>query len=225
LLSPEYSQIFGLSEAEVKDALGFEGMADRFAAVKAFYNGYVMAGSDLCLFNPWSILNYLEHRRVAPYWVLAGGTDPYIVDALWRSGEDSRVSFLALLEGSRAVVPFTDDVTYEYLGGAASLWSVLFHSGYVTGTYVTGTFETNSNRELNIRAPNTEVAEELARLWKDYFKRGSMGPSYDAALRALFRGNGPVFQEELKRLAMEVFRFAECSATELFHRSYSPFYS
>jgi len=202
LLSLDYSQFYGLSEEEVVDVLGFEGMGDRFTEVKAFYNGYVMAGSDKCLFIPWTIINYLVRKTIAPYWVMAGGTDPFIAEALWSCGEDSRVSFLALLKGKHAVVPYTDDVNYERLSEAESLWSVLFHCGNVTGA-----FEVNSNRKLTVRAPNTEVKEELARLWKRYFLRERMGPAYEAALCGLFNGNGLLFMDELMALARYTEKF------------------
>jgi hypothetical protein len=200
-LSTKYNDTYGLTENEVKQALLDEGMENQLDAVKGFYNGYAMAGSDRQLFNPWSVLNCLADKSIEPYWVLAGGTDAYIVDALWRSGEASRKSFVALLGGDSAVVPFTDDITYEYLGSAESLWSVLYHSGYITGQFVA-----NSHRKLlDARAPNTEVVEELARIWRNYFQRGSMGPAYDSALSALFSGDGPNFEVELKKLALEVF--------------------
>ena len=203
-LSPEYSQFFGLSEAEVIDVLGFEGMIDRFDAVKAFYNGYFMMGSEKSLYNPWSILNCLVRKSIEPYWVLAGGTDKYIVDSLWRCGEETRASFLELLESKETTVPFIDDVTYEELGDSDSLWSVLFSSGYVTGRFASA-FNRDS---LMVRSPNTEVTRELAQLWKKYFKVGSVGPIYKLVLKALFEGDTRTFGNQLRKLALEVFRYA-----------------
>jgi hypothetical protein len=205
LLSPEYGQFFGLSEVEVKEVLGFEGMIDRFADVKAFYNGYFMVGSDKSLYNPWSILNCLVRKAIEPYWVLAGGTDKldkYIMDSLWRCGEETHASFLALLENNETTVPFVEDVTYEELGDSDALWSVLYSSGYVTGRLA-------SNRDnITVRSPNTEVTQELARLWRKYFKVGSVGPIYKLVLKALFEGDATNFGNQLRKLALEVFRYA-----------------
>ena len=95
-LDRRFGNVFGVSEAEVPEALAGEGISERYAQVNDLYNGYEVAGTSDRTFNP-SILNYLNDKVLKPYWVNAGGTDKYVVNALYRSEADDLKRYESLL--------------------------------------------------------------------------------------------------------------------------------
>ncbi len=61
--SNEYADSFGFTEEEVFAALNEYGMSERKEAVKQWYDGFTF-GNITDIYNPWSILNYLDTRAV-----------------------------------------------------------------------------------------------------------------------------------------------------------------
>ena len=61
-----YAEYFGFTEEEVKKALQAYDLPFT-EEIKQMYDGYNMGGVDI--YNPWSIINYLDHKKLMPYWV------------------------------------------------------------------------------------------------------------------------------------------------------------
>lgn len=65
--SDKYSDIFGFTEMDVFQALDEYGLSDNKKNVKRWYDGFIF-GSCKDIYNPWSILNYLDKREYGTYW-------------------------------------------------------------------------------------------------------------------------------------------------------------
>ena len=61
-----YAEYFGFTEEEVKKALKAYDLPFT-EEIKQMYDGYNMGGVDI--YNPWSVINYLDHKKLMPYWV------------------------------------------------------------------------------------------------------------------------------------------------------------
>ena len=61
---------FGFTEEEVKDTCELYGLNDKFDEVKKWYDGYRFGGQDM--YNPWSIIKYLDEKEIDNYWVNTG---------------------------------------------------------------------------------------------------------------------------------------------------------
>ena len=61
-----YSDCFGFTEQEVMDALKCQNM-DTMHDVKEMYDGFIF-GKQKDIYNPWSIINYLDKKKIALYW-------------------------------------------------------------------------------------------------------------------------------------------------------------
>ena len=66
--SGKYGNVFGFTEEEVFAALDEYAMTDRKEEVKMWYDGFSF-GYWKDIYNPWSIINFLDKRMAAPYWV------------------------------------------------------------------------------------------------------------------------------------------------------------
>lgn len=67
--SEKYADCFGFTEGEVFAALEEYGMAERKGKVKEWYDGFTF-GSVTDIYNPWSIINYLNEKKVGTYWAM-----------------------------------------------------------------------------------------------------------------------------------------------------------
>ena len=65
--SDEYATAFGFTEEEVFNALDDYGYSDKKELVKKWYDGFTF-GSKTDIYNPWSILNFLDKGKVGTYW-------------------------------------------------------------------------------------------------------------------------------------------------------------
>ena len=81
--SEKYADCFGFTEEEVFAALEEYGLADRKKEVKEWYDGFTF-GNRTDIYNPWSIINFLDDRQVGAYW--ANTSSNSLVGKLIREG-------------------------------------------------------------------------------------------------------------------------------------------
>ena len=81
--SDKYASYFGFSEDEVFNALEECGMGEEKQEVKKWYDGFCF-GSYTDIYNPWSILNFLDTKKYETYW--ANTSSNSLVGKLIREG-------------------------------------------------------------------------------------------------------------------------------------------
>src|SRR5262249_20067210 len=131
LLRPEFSTCFGFTEPEVTALLERAGRRERLETARAWYNGYDFGGT--VVYNPWSILNYVDSRQSEPepFWVTTSAND-LIQDSLTRHALSVQPAIEALLEGGSFERQLDDNVVLSDLDDDEStLWSLLVFSGYL----------------------------------------------------------------------------------------------
>ena len=100
--SDKYSDIFGFTEMEVFQALDEYGLSDNKKNVKRWYDGFIF-GSCKDIYNPWSILNYLDKREYGTYWANTSANS--LVGRLIReSNRDIKQKFEDLLNDKKYMV-------------------------------------------------------------------------------------------------------------------------
>ena len=73
ILSDDYTDSYGLTEEEVEKSLKDYGIEAEISKVKDWYDGYKFGDSEV--YNPWSILNFLQDKELRAYWVDTSGND------------------------------------------------------------------------------------------------------------------------------------------------------
>ena len=68
ITSDEYADTFGFTEKEVFEALENQGLGSEKQKVKEWYDGFIF-GEHRGIYNPWSILNFLDNGKFDTYWV------------------------------------------------------------------------------------------------------------------------------------------------------------
>ena len=65
--SNKYADAFGFTQEEVSDALREFGLSDMEERVKDWYDGFTF-GDRTDIYNPWSIINFLDAKKLSTYW-------------------------------------------------------------------------------------------------------------------------------------------------------------
>lgn len=125
-----YADCFGFTEEEVFAALDEYGMSDKKDEVKQWYDGFTF-GEHRDIYNPWSITNYLDERRLYPYW--ASTSSNGLVSRLIRTASaDVKEKMEDLLKGKTITVNFDEQIVYNQLDdNEEAIWSLLLTSGYL----------------------------------------------------------------------------------------------
>ena len=97
--SEKYEECFGFTEEEVFTALEEYGLAEKKEEVKTWYDGFTF-GSKTDIYNPWSIINCLNKKKLGIYW--ANTSSNSLAGKLIREGsKDIKLDFEILLQGGR----------------------------------------------------------------------------------------------------------------------------
>ena len=128
--SDKYANFFGFTEAEVFSALDEYGMHDKQNDVKHWYDGFTF-GKTEDIYNPWSILNFLDKRKLGSYW--ANTSSNSLVGKLVQEGSPSlKVTMESLLEGNDFCTSIDEQIVFGQLeNDENAVWSLLLASGYL----------------------------------------------------------------------------------------------
>ncbi len=128
--SEEYADIFGFTEDEVFQALEAFGLSGQKEKVKSWYDGFSF-GSITEIYNPWSIINYLDTGKLEAYW--ANSSSNALVRKLIQEGnKEVKQEFEKLLKGESVYAELDEQVVYDQLDhDEQAIWSLLLAGGYL----------------------------------------------------------------------------------------------
>ena len=191
ILSDDYTDSYGLTEEEVEKSLKDYGIEAEISNVKDWYDGYKFGDSEV--YNPWSILNFLQDKELRAYWVDTSGND-LINDVLKKITKDTIRALERLFdgEGLRQNISGTSDLSK--LLDENELWELLLFSGYLTIE------EKIDQKNYILRLPNKEVKE----LFKDSFleKYFGRGNKLSDLMEALTENRIEEYEERLQEILL-----------------------
>ena len=89
------------------------GLSDQKEIVKSWYDGFTF-GHHGDIYNPWSVLNFLDKRNVGTYW--ANTSSNSLVGKLIREGNPGIKQVLErLLNGESIHAPIDEQIVYNQL--------------------------------------------------------------------------------------------------------------
>ena len=165
ILSDVYTDSYGLTEEEVEKSLKYYGIEQEISNVKDWYDGYKFGDSEV--YNPWSILNFLDFKELRAYWVDTSGND-LIKDVLKNITKNTIEALERLFngEGLKQNISGTSDLSK--LLSEDELWELMLFSGYLTVE------EKIDQKNYILRLPNKEIKELFRDTFLEkYFGRGS----------------------------------------------------
>ena len=148
ILEKKYSEFFGFTEEEVKKALQYFNIEEELVNVKYWYDGYKFGNSEL--YNPWSIINFLDGRELKNYWV--GTSENFLIKNILENSTSRTNEILDKLFNEEEVeeaITGTSDLSI--LMDSKEVWELLLFSGYLTVK------EKLDDDIYSLKLPNMEV--------------------------------------------------------------------
>ncbi len=205
--SEKYEDAFGFTEAEVFAALEEFGLSDRAQEVKRWYDGFTF-GKVTDIYNPWSIINYLDRKKVGLYW--ANTSSNRLVDKLLREGNrEVKKAFEGLLNGKHLITPIDEQIVYDQLDyNEWAIWSLLLASGYLKVVSYERYEEIEDNFcEVNyeLALTNLEVRRMFGGMIKGWFAENRA--DYNDFIKALLSDDLKAMNVYMNRVSSEMFSY------------------
>ncbi len=198
--SKKYADCFGFTEGEVFAALKEYGLSGQEQNVKNWYDGFSF-GERKDIYNPWSIINFLDEKRVGAYW--ANSSSNKLVGKLIKEGSPNiKKAFEDLLNEKSLCMEIDEQIVYNQLNEKKNaVWSLLLASGYLK---VSGkAFEERSGHmRYELALTNKEVHIMFADMVQDWF---SGSEDYNDFIRALLLDDIKAMNVYMNRVSIEMF--------------------
>ncbi len=201
--SEKYADVFGFTEKEVFDALEEFGLSGGKEAVKKWYDGFTF-GKVTDIYNPWSILNYLDKRKTAAYW--ANSSANSLAGKLIREGNKNiKLEFERLMQGETLRMEIDEQIVFNQLNtGKNAIWSLLLASGYLKAVATEYDDETGCFYYY-LALTNWEVRIMFQRMIRDWF--WEEGGSYNDFIKALLADDVKAMNFYMNKVALQTFSF------------------
>ena len=202
-LSPKYTTAFGFTEHEVFNALDEFGLSEQKGEVKAWYDGFVF-GEQKDIYNPWSIINYLDKKKVALYW--AESSSNGLINNLIQKGSSYIKKMLeTLISGKNIKVPIDEQIVFSELDYSEdAVWSLMLASGYlkvISSEELNLTRESENEYELGLT--NREILFMFRKMILRWFSSAKM--ETNGFVRALIGGDIESMNEYMNDVALKTF--------------------
>ncbi len=220
--SESYEDSFGFTQEEVWEALKEYGLYEERENVRAWYDGFAF-GRKRDIYNPWSIIGYLDERKFTTYW--ANTSSNSLVGKLIREGSaDVKVTMEDLLAGGTLHTKIDEQIVYNQLdSGEGAVWSMLLASGYLR--VESCEFNKRGKPEYDLKLTNQEVHVMFEDMINSWFQMPAS--AYNAFIRALLSGDVEAMNDYMNRITSTTFSFfdtgngsAEESEPERFYHGF-----
>jgi hypothetical protein len=203
-----FTDKFGLLEEEVIELFAQAEIPLDLDLIKQWYNGY--NSGPFRVYNPWSIVSYLKHRKIQSYWLNTSDNKlPRLLVA--RASDEIKAEIEQLRDGGMILkrineaISFTDIDTQENV-----LWSFLLFTGYLT--FQIPEYQEDAN-DFYLVAPNREIIDFLKSMitsWIDVDQSHEMVLPLQASL---ITGNIKDFKALFQDFVMRCFSYLDVTKT------------
>ena len=176
--SEKYQEYFGFTEDEVFESMNEYGYTNK-DEVKQWYDGFTI-GTEHDMYNPWSIINFLDSGKLEPYW--SNTSSNSLAGKLIKEGsKEIKSDFQTLIEGGTITKKIDTEMVFSRLSSDEdAVWSLLVSSGYMKPISQNG-------KKTEITITNYEVRQMFEGLVEEWF--GMERSEYNDFIRALLKGN------------------------------------
>lgn len=201
--SEKYENCFGFMEEEVWEALKEYGLYEKRQRVKDWYDGFTF-GRRQDIYNPWSILNFLDKKRFSMYW--ANTSSNGLVNRLIRRGSrDVKMEMEKLLKGGVIQTRIDEQIIFSQLDNRAdAVWSLLLASGYlkVENSFI----DEEWGRDIyDLTLTNREVRFMFGQMIDGWFR--DFIPEYNDFVKAMLTGDIKAMNAYMNKIALNTISY------------------
>ena len=208
ILEKEYSDFYGFTQEEVEKALKNFNIEYELPEVKAWYDGYRFGNSDV--YNPWSILNFIQSEELRPYWIETSGN--FLINDILKNISTETIEILEhLFNGISMEENISGNSDLSVLMREDEIWELLLFSGYLTIDEKIG----ESYEDIyTLRLPNREVKEFFRKKFIDV----NFGEStFRKSMEALKKNNIKDFEKYLQNILLKSTSFHDTKSEIFYH--------
>ncbi len=190
LFSTEYDETFGFTKAEVMKLLADNGHPEKMRTAKKWYDGYRFGNQDV--YNPWSILKYVDRKfKADPYWAGTSGNQ-IISDLLHRTDSTTWKKLEVLCTGGSVNALIDRDIAYcDLYSSDDAIFSMMVATGYLKAV--------PAKKGYDVSLPNLEMRRVFSKMVFMRFD-DDIKTSLNVFLRAMKAGDVPAMTESLTEL-------------------------
>ena len=221
-LSPKYETAFGFTEEEVFNALDEQGLSDKKDVVKMWYDGFKF-GEKNDIYNPWSIINYLDKKKIATYW--ADSSSNGLINSLVQKGSPYIKTMMETLINGKAInVRIDEQIVFSELDYSDdAVWSLMLASGYLK---VISSEELNlireSENEYELALTNREILFMFRKMILRWFTPAKH--ETNEFIKALMNGDVESMNEYMNDVALQTFSSFDSGKKESAKKAPENFY-
>lgn len=204
--SEEYADCFGFTKEEMTEILKEYNLTAETEQVEQWYDGFTF-GNVRDIYNPWSIVNYLDKRKFGLYWANTS-SNSLIARQIQEGDRHLKIDFEKLLRGESLEVQMDEQIVYDRLSeDETAIWSLLLASGYVKlEDYRVENEGTDCWRPVyELALTNFEVKLMFRTMIHNWF--GTAAADYNDFIKALLKNDIEAMNEYMNRVALSVFSF------------------
>lgn len=195
MTSDEYASCFGFTEQEVfaaMDEFGLENKDD----VKRWYDGFTM-GTVQDIYNPWSIINFLDKGQLKPYWANTS-SNGLAAKLIRRGSKNLKMQFADLLSGKSIESRIDEgEIVFNWLDQSEdAVWGLLFASGYLKVVSICDDI-------YEMKLTNYEVTKMFGNMVHGWF--GENLGDYNDFIKALLNGSLEEMNAYMNQISLSVF--------------------
>ena len=204
ILDRAFSDKFGITPHELKELFNEYGLERRLDEADSWYNGYRFGESTI--FNPWSVLNFVNQNppRPKPYWANTSSNE-LVRELITEGSLDIRDNIKRLISGESIDSVIDENIVFPDLKKREHyVYSLLFFSGYLKCEE-----EIPEPRKLRCRLaiPNEEVRYIYESIISDWVTEPFGNEKLNTMLHALINGNIDQFQRLLNEFVITTLSF------------------
>ena len=196
ILDNRFTEYFGITESEIEKALKDFDLEFELQDVQKWYNGYLFG--DIKVYNPWSIINFLNDEKLKPYWVNTSGNE-LIKLYLKKLKNEIFDDFSKLLNKKSILRRIDENMTFANLEAnyEENIWNLFFHSGYLTLAEEVQ----DDEEQVYLKIPNEEILKMFSKMFIEvYFENYN---SFYNMVYSLKNGDIETFKKELRKILLE----------------------
>ena len=196
ILDNRFTEYFGITESEVEQALKDFDLEFELKDVQRWYNGYLFG--DIKVYNPWSIINFLNDEKLKPYWVNTSGNE-LIKLYLKKLKNEIFDDFSKLLNKKSILRRIDENMTFANLEAnyEENIWNLFFHSGYLTLAEEVQ----DDEEQVYLKIPNEEILKMFSKMFIEvYFENYN---SFYNMVYSLKNGDIETFKKKLRKILLE----------------------
>ncbi len=214
VLDNEFADDFGITEEEMDKIIKDFNIQEEKEEIKKWYDGYKI-GEVEGIYNPWSIINYLNKKVLMPYWVNTSSND--LIKLVLKNSSTIKEKIERLLKDEEIEVPINlETVIVGIENNENNIWGLMLGTGYLKVVQVVDL----NKRLYRVKFPNYEIKYLFEEIIDDWFRDKVIGNDLESILKDLVTLNMKEFEKKFEVLVKEMFSYmdvGENTAENFYH--------